>query len=205
MSAPVRYRHRPIAAAKRGEKTVIFDFCVRFDLDAKGRNVGFGVNLPFYLKLKAVYHLFGKLRTTLKSKCCLKAISLVRAQLILSRNPIRKIGSETTVYAIGYRWKHKLRLRFNLFPFAVFPSEQFIRRTVLNRLSGAVYPPQIQNNIRADLTDVDHFETYSRRVAFGFQKAKLPKLTSLIRRLSAVSDIYHRRKNAGGSGYHGEN
>ena len=85
LSASVRYRHRPIAAAKRGEKTVIFDFCVRFDIDSKGRNVGFGVNLPFYLKLKAVYHLSGKLRTALKLKCCLKAISLVRAQLILSR------------------------------------------------------------------------------------------------------------------------
>lgn len=85
LSASVRYRHRPIAAAKRGEKTVIFDFCVRFDIDSKGRNVGFGVNLPFYLKLKAVYHLSGKLRTALKLKCCLKAISLVRVQLILSR------------------------------------------------------------------------------------------------------------------------
>ena len=42
LSASVRYRHRPIAAAKRGEKTVIFDFCVRFYLDAKGRDVGFG-------------------------------------------------------------------------------------------------------------------------------------------------------------------
>ena len=115
------------------------------------------------------------------------------------------IGSETTVYAIGYSWKYKLRLRFNLFPFAGFPSEQFIRRTVLNRLSGAVYPSQFQNNVRTYLTDIDNFKTYSRRVAFGFQKAKLPELTSLVRCLSAVSDIYHRRKNAGGSGYYGKN
>ena len=92
----------------------------------------------------------------------------------MSRNPIRKIGSETTVYTIGYRWKYKLRLRFDLFPFAVFPSEQFIRRTVFDRLSGAVYPSQIQDNARADLTGIDDLKAYALAIAFGIKKRNLP-------------------------------
>ena len=46
----VRYRHRPVAAAKRDEKIVVIDLCIRFAFDPKKRNVGLGVDLPLLLQ-----------------------------------------------------------------------------------------------------------------------------------------------------------
>ena len=139
----------------------------------------------------------------MESKFGLQTISLSFCHIDMPRYCIRNPADRSAVYTVAYIGEKELRINF--LPLSVLQSIQLICFAVCNGVSGIIDPPQIQNNIRADLTDVDHFETYSRRVAFGFQKAKLPELTSLVRCLSAVSDIYHRRKNAGGSGYNGKN
>ena len=122
----------------------------------------------------------------------------------MTRYCIRNPSDRSAVYTVAYIGEEELRVNF--FPIFLLQSIQLICLAVLNGVSGIIDPQQIQNNIRADLTDTDNFEAYALGIAFAIQKTELADLFCFrCWHLPVTADTGIRSGCAGNHGYYGEN
>ena len=125
-------------------------------------------------KFQQIFQRFGTFVPVLESKFGLKTESLTCCHIDMTRYCIRNPSDRSAVYTVAYIGEEELCVNF--FPIFLLQSIQLICLAVLNGVSGIIDPQQIQNNIRAELTDTDNFEAYALGIAFVIQKTELADL-----------------------------